>query len=83
MRPFGQLPGGRSVSKSHSLICRLSRPDNRFSLHDHFVNNCCIGEARSAVERPEIHLGVWYIDNELQVWGDEEHPEFLLCSGGY
>jgi hypothetical protein len=52
-------------------------------LHDHFVNNCCIGEARSAVERPEIHLGVWYIDNELQVWGDEEHPEFLLCSGGY
>ncbi|PYS67502.1 MAG: hypothetical protein DMF69_22855 [Acidobacteria bacterium] len=22
-----------------------------------------------AVERPEIHLGVWYIDNELQVWG--------------
>jgi hypothetical protein len=22
-----------------------------------------------AVERPEIHLGVWSIDNELQVWG--------------
>ena len=22
-----------------------------------------------AVERPEIHLGVWYIDNELHVWG--------------
>jgi hypothetical protein len=22
-----------------------------------------------AVERPEIHLGVWPIDNELQVWG--------------
>jgi len=22
-----------------------------------------------AVERPEIHLGVWYIDDELHVWG--------------
>src|SRR5262249_39276828 len=22
-----------------------------------------------AVERPEVHLGVWSIDNQLQVWG--------------
>jgi len=32
-----------------------------------------------AVERPEIHLGVWSIDNELQVWGATKRiPSFCF-----
>ena len=33
------------------------------------LSTAVLGKLAPAVERPEIHLGVWSTDNQLQVWG--------------
>jgi hypothetical protein len=43
------------------------------------LTTAVLAKLAPAVERPEIHLGVWYIDNELQVWGATKNiPSFCF-----
>jgi len=43
------------------------------------LTTAVLSKLAPAVERPEIHLGVWSIDNELQVWGATKRiPSFCF-----